>query len=91
MSDATKRLFMGGLRALLLLLAVLVSFGGCFWARDWVAPLPSWGGPFSYWLAAQGAVLVFIGVVAIYAAVMNRMDAERERDSADELAEGPHV
>jgi putative solute:sodium symporter small subunit len=65
----------------------LVSFGGCFYARDWAVALPIWGGPFSYWLAAQGAVLVFILLVALYAAIVNRMESQ---DLADEN-DGPHV
>jgi len=46
--ETSKRPLQGWLRAVLLLLVFCVSFGGCFFARDWIAPLPIWGGPFSY-------------------------------------------
>lgn len=87
MSLSPKLHLLSWLRLALLLLAFLVSFGGCFYARDWVVPLPGWGGPFSYWLAAQGAVLLFILIVAFYATVMNRLDLKR----LDSVEDGPHV
>jgi putative solute:sodium symporter small subunit len=33
------------------------------------------GWPFSFWVAAQGALLVFLAIIGVYAWVMNRMDA----------------
>lgn len=63
------------LRATLLLLWAGISFGACYWARDLAqVALPGWGGSLGYWLASQGAVLVFIGIVVLYATVMNRHD-----------------
>lgn len=63
------------LRALLLGVWAAVSFGACFFARDlqqWA--LPAWGGSLGYWMASQGAVLVFIAIVVLYACVLNRAD-----------------
>ncbi len=59
----------------LLLVWFLASFGVVFFAHNLQQVLVGW--PVAYWFAAQGSVLVFIAVVAIYAWVANR----RERDA----------
>ena len=63
------------LRAALLLLWFVVSFGTMFFARE--LPVSLYGWPLSYWIAAQGAILVFIAIVVVYAAAANRADAQR--------------
>ena len=63
------------LKAGLLLLWVLVSFVAAYFARDLQFMLFG-GWPLSYWVAAQGAVLVFIGIVVAYAWTMNRFERE---------------
>ena len=60
------------LKASLLVLWAAVSFGVCFFARDLDFMLAGW--PFNYWMAAQGAILVFIAILAFYAWTMNRID-----------------
>lgn len=60
------------LKASLLVLWAAVSFGFCFFARDLDFMLAGW--PFNYWMAAQGAILVFIAILAFYAWTMNRID-----------------
>jgi putative solute:sodium symporter small subunit len=45
----------------------------------WLGPVLTFqvfGWPFGYWMASQGALLVFCALVAIYAALMNRRDAD---------------
>lgn len=37
------------------------------------------GWPFGFWVAAQGALLVYLLIVAVYAWIMNRHDALQER------------
>ena len=59
------------LKASLLAVWAIVSFGFCFFARDLQFMLAGW--PFGYWMAAQGAVLLFIVIVAVYATVMKRL------------------
>jgi putative solute:sodium symporter small subunit len=45
------------LKALLLAVWVVVSFGACYFARD----MQAWADwPLAYWMAAQGAVLMFL-------------------------------
>ena len=62
------------LKAALLAIWAAASFGVCFFARDLQFLVARW--PFGYWMAAQGAVLMFIGIVATYAAVMKRLAPE---------------
>ncbi len=64
------------LKAVLLSVMFLVSFGVCFFARDLSFVVNGW--PLHFWMAAQGAVLVFIAIVVVYAIVMNRLEAEEE-------------
>lgn len=58
------------------LLAVwaLATFGFCWFARDLQFVVAGW--PFDYWMAAQGAVLMFIAIVAVYSAAMKRLAPE---------------
>ena len=81
------------LKAALLLLWALVSFGATYFARDLQA-LVIGGWPLGYWIAAQGAVLVFIGIVVVYGWAMNRFerqDAERKAAQAlPDAADRPH-
>jgi len=69
------------LKAGLLALWALVSFGSCYFARELQFSLAEW--PFSYWFAAQGAVLAFIAIVVFYAWAMRRLAPE---DGAGEAA-----
>ena len=64
-----------GLRITGLLLAVwfVVTFGVTFFARELGAALEGW--PFSFWMAAQGAVLVYVLLVWWYTRLMARLDA----------------
>ena len=58
------------LRAALLLLWAAASFGVAFFARDLNQVVAGW--PLNYWWLAQGGVLVFLGVVMVYAWWMGR-------------------
>lgn len=75
-SEPQRRHWRGTLRWTVALLAAwfAVSFGVAFFARDlrfdWL------GFPFSVWVAAQGAPLVFLLLIALYARAMNRLDRE---------------
>jgi putative solute:sodium symporter small subunit len=70
------------LKAGLLAVWAAVTFGVCFFARDLQFMVGNW--PFGYWMAAQGSILVFIVIVAGYAAAMKRLapqDSVPTRDS----------
>ena len=62
------------LKAGLLAVWATATFGLCFFARDIQFMAGNW--PFGYWMAAQGLVLMFIGIVVVYAAVMKRLSPE---------------
>ena len=62
------------LHAGLLALWFVVSFGVVFFARDLQWELLSW--PVGFWFAAQGAVLVFIAIVVVFAWRANRRETE---------------
>ena len=59
--------------ALLLVAWFLASFVVTFFARD--LSFEVWGWPFGFWMAAQGSLWVFIIITAVYAWVVNRLDA----------------
>ena len=62
------------LKAALLALWVLVSFVGSYFARELQFGVAGWS--FSYWLASQGAVLIFIAIVWVYCLAMNRFERQ---------------
>ncbi|RFO99012.1 cation acetate symporter [Rhodoferax lacus] len=57
----------------LLLTWFVASFGVVFFARDLQDLLPGW--PLAFWYAAQGALLVFVAIVVVFARAANRRDA----------------
>ncbi len=69
-------------RAVLLLLWALASFGVAFFAHDLDQVVAGW--PVNYWLAAQGGVLVFMGIVGGYAGWANRREARAPSTRARE-------
>lgn len=52
----------------------LLTFGAVFFARE--LSWPMFGGPFSFWVASQGILVVYVGLVGIYARLMHRLDVE---------------
>lgn len=63
---------LGWLRTVLLLVWACASFGLMFFARDLQMRVGAW--PFSFWLASQGLLVVFVLIVFVYAWVANRAD-----------------
>lgn len=68
------------LTAVLLLAWFVVGFGVTWFARD--LDFPFFGWPFSFWVAAQGGIVVFVVLIAVYARRMARHD----RRLADETS-----
>mgnify|MGYP002661783152 FL=1 len=60
------------LKAVLLVVWALASFGASYFARDLQFLVAGW--PFGFWMAAQGAVLVFLAIVVVHAWAMNRYE-----------------
>lgn len=65
-----------GLHGWLLLLWFAVSFGLVFFARDITWVVAGW--PVNFWFAAQGSVLVFIAIIAVFAWRMNRRGTDTD-------------
>ena len=53
-----------------------VTFGVAFFARELSFGVFGW--PFSFWVASQGALLVFMAIVVIYTLRMDALDDELE-------------
>ncbi len=58
----------------LLMIWFLVTFGVAYFARDLNFNFFGW--PFSFWVAAQGALIVYVVIIWYYAHVMNKLDIE---------------
>ena len=67
--------------ALLLLLWFCTTFGTVFFARE-LAAFSLFGWPLSFYLAAQGASLVYLVILGLYALAMARQDRRFVRELA---------
>jgi len=68
------------LKALLLSIWALISFGVCWFARELAFPVGPW--PLGYWIACQGAVLVFIALIVVYCLAMNHFERQQYVETA---------
>lgn len=66
----------------LLCLWFVVSFGVSYFARDLSFDFFGW--PFSFWMGAQGSLLVYLLIIGVYAHHMNRLDVECGVEEAQE-------
>lgn len=60
--------------AILLAIWFVVTFVVAFFARDLSFNFFGW--PFSFWVGAQGALVVYVCIIGFYARYMNRLDVE---------------
>ncbi len=60
--------------AILMAIWFLVTFVGAFFARELTFSFFGW--PFSFWVAAQGALVVYCLIIWYYARYMNKLDNE---------------
>jgi putative solute:sodium symporter small subunit len=58
--------------AALLTVWFVVTFGVSYFARELDGLVLGW--PFSFWVASQGAPIVYLVLVCIYARLMHRLD-----------------
>ena len=68
--------------AVLMAIGFVVTFGVAFFARELNFSFFGW--PFSFWMGAQGALLVYVALVWFYARTMDRLDREYGFDEARE-------
>lgn len=66
----------------LLLAWFFVTFAVIFFARE-LSGFTLFGWPFSFYMAAQGTTLIYVGIVACYAWRMQRFDRVRKGDDSD--------
>ena len=59
---------------ILLVIWFLVTFGVSYFARDLSFTFFGW--PFSFWMGAQGALVIYVIIIWYYARAMNRLDQE---------------
>ena len=74
MTDKHREYWRRNLRITGILLAIwfFVTFVIGFFARDLSFNFFGW--PFSFWVAAQGALVVYVLIIGFYAWYMNRLD-----------------
>jgi putative solute:sodium symporter small subunit len=60
--------------AVLLAIWFVVTFVVSFFARDLSFNFFGW--PFSFWMGAQGSLVVYVIIIWYYARTMNRLDQE---------------
>lgn len=75
-SERHRSYWQKNLRITGILLAIwfLVTFGVGYFARDLNFNFFGW--PFSFWVASQGALIVYVAIIWYYAHVMNKLDIE---------------
>jgi putative solute:sodium symporter small subunit len=55
---------------------------------DWLNQFSLGGFPLGFWFAQQGSIVVFVGLILVYAAVMTRLD-DRHHDELAALRNEP--
>jgi len=68
--------------AILLAIWFIVTFVVGWLARDLTFPFFGW--PFSFWMGAQGALVIYVLIIWFYARYMNRLDQEYGVAEAEE-------
>lgn len=67
----------------LLLIWFAVTFTAVFFARE-LSGYTLFGWPISFFMAAQGSILIYVTIVGVYALWMRRLDKQYEPDRDDE-------
>ena len=76
LSEKHKEYWRRNVRITMILLAIwaVVTYVIGFYARELSFNFFGW--PFSFWVGAQGALVVYVAIIAYYAWYMNKLDAE---------------
>jgi putative solute:sodium symporter small subunit len=86
--DDRKRAYWRRTQRITLVLLALwfaVTMGIGFFARELQFSFFGW--PFGFWAAAQGALVVYVLIIAVYAWAMNRLDREHQEPPPGEGGE----
>ncbi len=70
------------LTAILLVIWFVVTYVVGFYARDLNFNFFGW--PFSFWMGAQGSLIVYVLIIWHYARTMNKLDAEHGVQESEE-------
>jgi putative solute:sodium symporter small subunit len=75
-SDNHRRYWNKNLRitAILLVIWFVVTYVVGYFARDLNFNFFGW--PFSFWVGAQGSLVVYVVIIGFYASYMNKLDQE---------------
>lgn len=68
--------------AILLAIWFFVTFVVGYFARDLNFNFFGW--PFSFWVGAQGALVVYVAIIGFYAWYMNKLDIEHGVEESEE-------
>ena len=68
--------------ALLLVVWFVTTFVVSYFARD--LDFIFFGWPFSFWMGAQGSLIIYVAIIWFYARYMNKLDIEHGADEAQE-------
>lgn len=76
LTESHRQYWQKNLRITAVLLSIwfVVTFVVAFFARDLNFNFFGW--PFSFWVAAQGSLIVYVAIIWYYARTMNRLDQE---------------
>lgn len=74
--EARRRYWQTNLKviAVLMLVWFVVTFVVAYFARNLAFEFFGW--PFSWWVSAQGGLIVYLAIIGYYARRMDRLDAE---------------
>ncbi|NBS77587.1 MAG: DUF4212 domain-containing protein [Betaproteobacteria bacterium] len=84
LTESHKQYWSKNLRitAILLFIWFVVTFVVGFYARDLNFNFFGW--PFSFWVGAQGALVIYVLIIAYYAHYMNNLDKEYDCAEVEE-------
>jgi putative solute:sodium symporter small subunit len=76
LTESQQRYWQKNLRitGILLVIWFVVTFVVGYFARELSFTFFGW--PFSFWVGAQGALVVYVAIIAYYAHYMNKLDIE---------------
>jgi putative solute:sodium symporter small subunit len=82
-SENHRRYWAKNLRITGILLAIwfVVTYVVGYWARDLNFTFFGW--PFSFWVGAQGALVIYVIIIWYYARYMNKLDQEHNVDEEE--------
>ena len=75
-SENHQRYWQKNLRITAILMGIwfVVTYVVSYWARDLSFSFFGW--PFSFWMASQGSLAVYVVIIWFYARYMNQLDQE---------------